>query len=475
MFEDKDRAKAVYDSAMEKASKAEDFDILAAGAVKDLGDKALARKIYEKALASLESGNELLKFARTVNEKLDDPDFVKSIYNKAESVYTEFSDYLKLGKEAFEVTGDAAFASGIFQTAAATNPACSQLVDLALAMAKDLKDKEAAVAVLKQAQSAVKSNADFIKTAKAIQEVVTDDKEWTDAIAFQLEKREEFKDLYADFINREQETKTCATKRALAHEIVEKTGDKYYGAKIYRQAQALTRNFNDFIKLGVCIHQDLKDTEWVKEIFTSLLDKCVTLAYYDELTDAIADTLKDDAWIKEIYKNVETQCAGISDQVKLAAVVATKLNDRDWAKNLLAAAEENSRTPYDLTFVGGAYLRLLDDQDKAIALFEAAEAQCTDQASYAGLVNLVYGQTRDTSFLTRILLAAQKKLTGFDDLLFLAETACTRVADTQLASRLYARAEEKATDNRRLSRLATSLNQVMKDPARASRVLRKIA
>ncbi|MCA1795350.1 MAG: hypothetical protein LC660_16040 [Desulfobacteraceae bacterium] len=259
MFEDKDRAAAVYTSAMEKASKADDFDILAAGAVKDLGDKALARKIYEKALASLESGNELLKFARTVDEKLDDKAFVKSIYQKAESVYTEFSDYLKLGKEAFEVTGDAAFASGIFQTAAATNPSCGQLVDLALAMAKDLKDQDAAIEVLKQAQGAVKSNADFIKTAKAIQEVVTDDKEWTDAITFQLEKREEFKDLYADFINREQETKTCAAKRALAHEIVEKTGDTFYGAKIYRQAQELTRNFNDFIKLAKGIHADLKD------------------------------------------------------------------------------------------------------------------------------------------------------------------------------------------------------------------------
>jgi hypothetical protein len=161
--------------------------------------------------------------------------------------------------------------------------------------------------------------------------------------------------------------------------------------------------------------------------------------------------------------------------VKLAAVVAEKLNDRDWAKNLLAAAEQNSQTPYDLTFVGGAYLRLLDDQDKAISLFEAAEAQCTDQASYAGLINLVYGQTEDTSFLTRILLAAQKKLTGFDDLLFLAETVCVRAADTQLASRLYARAEAKATDIRQMSRLATSLDQVMKDKPRASSVLRKIA
>lgn len=223
------------------------------------------------------------------------------------------------------------------------------------------------------------------------------------------------------------------------------------------------------------IHQDLENTAWVKEIFTDLLEKCTTFSYYNELTDAITATLKDDAWIKDIYKTVEKQGTDNSERVKLAAVVAQKFNDKDWAKNLLEAAEQNSRTPYDLTFVGGAYLRLLDDQDKAIALFEAAEAQCTDQASYAGLISLIQGQTKDPAYLTRILLSAQKKLSNFDDLLFLAETACIQLTDSQPASRLYASAEGKATDNRQLSRLATSLNQLKKDSAWASRVLRKIA
>ncbi len=68
-----------------------------------------------------------------------------------------------------------------------------------------------------------------------------------------------------------------------------------------------------------------------------------------------------------------------------------------------------------------------------------------------------------------------EKLSNFDDLLFLAETACIQLTDSQPASRLYASAEGKATDNRQLSRLATSLNQLKKDSAWASRVLRKIA
>ena len=196
---------------------------------------------------------------------------------KAETVYTRFIDYLKLAKAGFENTGDAEFASSVYQKAAATNPDCNQLVDLAKALADDLKDMDAAVPVLKQAENAVKSNADFIKTAKAIQEIIKNDKEWTDAITFQLEKREEFKDLYSEFIVRESESKTSYPMRMLAGDVVAETGDIYYGAKLYKQAEELTVNFNDFIKLAFGIHKDLKDSEWVKSIYSELLEKCSSL------------------------------------------------------------------------------------------------------------------------------------------------------------------------------------------------------
>ncbi|HSL62494.1 MAG TPA: hypothetical protein VK885_11945, partial [Desulfotignum sp.] len=186
-------------------------------------------------------------------------------------------------------------------------------------------------------------------------------------------------------------------------------------------------------------------------------------------------TLKDDAWIKDIYKDVEKQSTDNSDLVKLAAVAAEKLNDRDWAKDLLARAEAQSDTLNEYTLVAGAYLRLLDDREKAIALYEAAEAQCTDKVSYARLISLVHGQSADNSFVTRIVISARKKLTGFDDLLFLAETARILLADTGLASQIFSQAEATATDTRKLSRLATSLKDRMKDSAWASRVLRKIA
>ncbi|MCA1795349.1 MAG: hypothetical protein LC660_16035 [Desulfobacteraceae bacterium] len=172
---------------------------------------------------------------------------------------------------------------------------------------------------------------------------------------------------------------------------------------------------------------------------------------------------------------MEKKSTDISDLVKLAAVVVKKLNDTDWAADLLAKATEKCTTMKDYTFVAGAFIRLLGDREKAAALYETAEAQCTDKTSYSRLITLVHGQTTDTSFVTRMLISARQKLNGFEDLLFLAQTALALPKDKQMAAQIYAQAEEKANDTHRLSRLATSLESQMKDSAWASRVLRKIA
>ena len=89
---------------------------------------------------------------QSVKDQLDDKAFLLSVYKKAEDQYTDFSDYLKLAKAGFENTEDKAFASSVYQKAAATNPDCGQLVALAVALAKDLGDIDAAIPVLKQAE-----------------------------------------------------------------------------------------------------------------------------------------------------------------------------------------------------------------------------------------------------------------------------------------------------------------------------------
>ena len=78
------------------------------------------------------------------------------------------------------------------------------------------------------------------------------------------------------------------------------------------------------------------------------------------------------------------------------------------------------------------------------------------------------------TFLTNIVQSARKKLTSFDDLLFLAEISLLQLNDPDTAEKIYAEAEEKAQSNNMLSKLATSLSNRMDDPKWSSRVLRKI-
>jgi tetratricopeptide (TPR) repeat protein len=471
---DQDKAKEIYEKGIAAAKTADGFSALAAGAIKDLGDKDFARAIYEKAAGSLEKGDELLKFAEIVKKQLDDNEFTLSVYKKAEEKYAKFDEYLKLAKASFENTGDAAFASGVYQKAAATNPDCGQLVSLALAMANDLGDTAAALPVLKQAQAAVRNNADFLKTADAILDVAKDDKAWTDSIAFQKAKREEFGKMYDDFALRENEITNCAPMRILAGEVFEKTGDNFYAAKLYKKTENLTIHFSDSIKLAAAIHADLNDAEWIKAIYTALLDKCKSFGDYNTLTNAIQDTLGDSAWVKTIYEGLEKKAKGNGDLMKLAAVAIDKFNDKEWAQKLITKAAGNAKTVYDFTFAGSATLNLIGDKEGALALYKSAEGLCSRKQDYAGLVTLVKQQTADKSILSELLVLGRQKLTDFSDQIFLAEALLVDAADAENAAAVYEEAELNALSNDALSQLGTSVSGRLGDAKWASRILGKI-
>ena len=471
---DKGQAKEIYEKGIAAATTADGFSALAAGAIKDLGDKDFAREIYEKAVGSLEKGDELLKFAAIVKEQLDDNEFTLSVFKKAEEQYEKFDDYLKLAKASFESTGDKAFASGVYQKAAATNPDCAQLVSLALSMANELGDTAAALPVLKQAQAAVKNNADFLKTADAILEVAKDDKAWTDSIAFQKGKREEFGKLYDDFALQENEIKTCAPMRILGGEVVKETGDTFYAAKLYKKTEKLTIHFSDFIKLAAAIHADLNDSEWIKEIYTMLLDKCKSYGDYNTVTNAIQDTLGDSAWVKEIYSGLEKKAAGNGDLMKLAVVAIEKFDDKEWAQKLVGAVAGKAKTVYDFTFAGSVTLNLLGDRDAALALYKSAEGLCHTRQDYAGLVALVKQQASDKAILSELLTLGRQKLTDFSDQIFLAEAFLVDAQDAENAAAVYEDAELNALTNETLSQLGTSVSGRLGDTKWASRILAKI-
>jgi hypothetical protein len=320
----------------------------------------------------------------------------------------------------------------------------------------------------------VRNNADFLKTADAILDVAKDDKAWTDSIAFQKAKREEFGKMYDDFALRENEITNCAPMRILAGEVFEKTGDNFYAAKLYKKTENLTIHFSDSIKLAAAIHADLNDAEWIKAIYTALLDKCKSFGDYNTLTNAIQDTLGDSAWVKTIYEGLEKKAKGNGDLMKLAAVAIDKFNDKEWAQKLITKAAGNAKTVYDFTFAGSATLNLIGDKEGALALYKSAEGLCSSKQDYAGLVTLVKQQTADKSILSELLVLGRQKLTDFSDQIFLAEALLVDAADAENAAAVYEEAELNALSNDALSQLGTSVSGRLGDAKWASRILGKI-
>ena len=94
---------------------------------------------------------------------------------------------------------------------------------------------------------------------------------------------------------------------------------------------------------------------------------------------------------------------------------------------------------------------------------------------YWYLLNQVKQYDSGSILLSTILDSALEKLTLFNDLLFLAETAVSLLDDSSKAAEIYGMAEEKAISNGTLSILGTSLKNRMDDSQWSSRVLRKIA
>ena len=174
----------------------------------------------------MESGDELMKLAGSIAGKLDDKNLIMDVYKSAEAKFSSYNEFVKLAKAVIKDTGDTGFAGELYHKAAGTNPDCSQLTALATALADDIEDKKSALDVLKQAEIAVKTPADFKKTAEAVLKYA-DDEKWLSDTKLQLEKRETHKDLYAEFVKREQECIISTTMGRLAHDVMEQTGETW--------------------------------------------------------------------------------------------------------------------------------------------------------------------------------------------------------------------------------------------------------
>ena len=445
---------------------------LAAAAATDLKDTDYAKQLYRQAAEKMEKADDLMALAKSLVESLADKALALDVYQNAESKCTTFEQLTKLAKAILADTGDTGAAGEVYKKTAVTNPNAKQLVEVAEAMATDIQDKPATMEFLKQAELAVKSNDEFKKTADAILKLA-DDPQWIEAIKDQQTKREAHKALYDDFINREGECQTAGALIKLAHDVVNQTGDKHYARKLYGKAQALSNYFPEFLSVADAVSADLQDSEWIREIYTAQLEKCVEEIDYHRVVDGILANLNDSDWVKEIYSGLEERAGSADDYVRLARTVLDKLGDDQWSGKLFDQAKEASDSTASCAAVAIALQDSLGDTERVGAVFAKAQSLSTSVNDYDALFRAATRRSEFSSVVRAVIEAAEQNLSGAMDLKHLAECVLNYMDDPDRARRIYQKALEAPNASRRHADIIVSIKNSLGDEAWALKLARQ--
>jgi hypothetical protein len=339
-------------------------------------------------------------------------------------------------------------------------------------MAADIGDKPAAMEILKQAEIAAKSNDEFNKAAAAILKF-SDDPQWKEAIEDQQTRRKDHKALYDEFISREGECRTAGALTKLARDVVKQTGDKHYARKLYGKAQALSKYFPEFLSVADAIFADLQDSEWIREIYTTQLEKCVNEMDFHQVVDGILANLKDSDWAKTICAGLEERAGSPDDYVRLARVVKDKLDDDEWAAKLFDQAKEASDSAVSCAAVAMALQDSLGDTERAGAVFAKAQSLSTGVGDYDALLRTAARRSEFQNVVREGLQSAEQKLSDALDLKYLAESVLSYTHDRQWARRVYQKALEAPNADRRRSDIILSIKNSLGDQAWALKLARQ--
>jgi hypothetical protein len=375
-----------------------------------------------------------------------------------------------MAKEVFTKTGDAAFAGELYRKAASMQSDAGQLVKLAGPLMDDIQDKPTALEILKKAELTVKTTGEFKTVAETILNY-TDDPQWIEDTKTQLEKREAHKELYTEFVKREQECLTPASLSTLAQEVIQATGDIPYTRKLYRKAETLSTYFPEKLSVAKAIHTNLQDSDWVRSIYVKLLETCDDDSKYNNLVDGILQTINDPNWVREIYTGFEAEAETEAHFVKLARLVFEKLDDREWAKRLLAQAEEKLSDRSGCVNLASVVQSLLGDAEWVKSIYRKADTYCNNWYDYDALFRSIEQNLKDRDLLMEAHRNAENKFKSAPDFTHLAESILQRFADLSWARRVYTSAGNCEDADIHSYELAISLANKLNDRRWARRVL----
>lgn len=440
LFPDTGLDREIYSKAEASVESGLELGNLAAKAVSDLEDSPYATELFNKASGMLEQGNDLMKLAGVAKSALNDNDLVLQILSRAGEKYESYAENMKLGDAILKDTGDKEAAGKVFIKAAGFDYETPKLVKTAEKLADEVGDVDAAMAVLKDAENAVKTNSEFQTMADAVLKYGTE-KQWLDDISLQKEKRAEFSDLYDDFIKREQEAETGVSLRILGHDVSQATGDHPYVRKLYVNAEKQARYLDDYMNLAEVVAQDLGDMEWAGKLYGDLFESADDFLKKSNVVTGLMKNTDARDQVETFVKKMEEEVESAPDHMKLAGLVHQLFGDEEWTRSLFKNAEENSKDRAYLLSLAGQISSTLGDQSWASELYEKALAACGDRFQCEQVFQVIENQGGGDA-VKALYKKAEDKFSSTKDFIYLAESAFRRFGDKEWAKSLYKKALE---------------------------------
>ena len=431
-------ALSIFKEAEGTLQKGLDLMTLGVSSARDLENPEYAVKLFEAAASRMDKGDELVKLAETVVETIADKDLAKTFYKKAGELFSSHGNYMTLADSVLTGTEDIGLAAVFFTMAGEAADSSDQMLAAATALADKIDDKEKTCHLLKLAERKATTIKAFDDVAQAVLKYA-DDENWKADVTVQLEKREQDNDLYADFMNLENECRTNACFRKLAEKVHDQTGDNPYCRRLYEKAESHCNYLDDYLLLASGVHKHIGDQAWLKKLYNHMFVEWTDLTQINTIVDQLLVQVDNGReWAKEIYLAKEDLYDQTGGMIRLAVSVLNGLEDEEWARSLYRKAEASSKLRAEFMVLARSVHKNLDDWDWAAVLYEKAFDLCTDYRSFNQLVQyIVASPARKEELYKKLHVKAEKKFTHADDLLHVAESIHRNINDFPWSERVY--------------------------------------
>ena len=145
------------------------------------------------------------------------------------------------------------------------------------------------------------------------------------------------KEQIEEFKQEEKESDDSSGYMYLAEEVAE-AGDKEWALKLYKKAEELAENKDDYESLAESVVDDdnVGDKEWALKLYKKAEELAEEMDDYQSLAESVVDDdyLGDKKWARDLYKKAEELAEEMDDYEDLADSIEDYLGDEEWAEEI---------------------------------------------------------------------------------------------------------------------------------------------